>query len=72
MLCALFCVGLLSAIPVTGMIQTTPNLVEVSGTVSDANGEAIPKAKVILRHKDGTKEQTTTSDAVGAFRFARV
>src|SRR5882672_9612498 len=72
MLCALLCVGLMSAANVTAMRQPPPALVEVSGTISDGNGEAIPKARVILRRKDGAKEQTTTSDAVGAFRFARV
>lgn len=77
MLGALLCVGLISAISVTEMRQTPPNLVEVSGTVIDVNGEAIPKAKVILRQndglrKDGAKDQTTISNAMGAFRFARV
>src|SRR5215471_5212725 len=82
MLGALLCVGLMSVISFTEMRQTPPNLVEVSGTVIDVNGEAIPKAKVILRQKDGlqkdgrrtegAKDQTTNSDAVGAFRFARV
>ncbi|HZF40699.1 MAG TPA: carboxypeptidase regulatory-like domain-containing protein [Blastocatellia bacterium] len=72
MLGALLCVGLMSAGAVTAMRQTSPTLVEVSGTVIDVNGEAVPKAKVILRRKDETKEQTTTSDTVGAFRFARV
>ena len=72
MLGALLCVGLMSAGAVTVMSQTPPTLVEVSGTVIDGNGEAVPKAKVILRRKDGAKEQTTTSDIAGAFRFARV
>src|SRR5215471_6047320 len=72
MLGALLCVGLMSALSVAEMRQTPPNLVEVSGTVSDVNGEAIPKAKVILRLKDGAKEKTATSDAVGAFHFTRV
>src|SRR5262245_35338431 len=72
MLGILICMVMISAFPVTEMGQTPPNLVEVSGTVSDVSGEAIPKAKVTLRRKDGAKEQTTTSDAVGAFRFARV
>src|SRR5262245_57403107 len=72
MLGALLCVWLMSVISVMEMRQAPPNLVEVSGTISDVNGEAIPKAKVFLRRKDGAKEQTTTSDAVGAFRFARV
>src|SRR2546426_6042454 len=72
MLGALLCMGLMWAGAVTVMSQTPPTLVEVSGTVIDGNGEAVPKAKVILRRKDGAKEQTTTSDTAGAFRFARV
>ena len=71
MKCVLLCLGLTLASTVV-MGQTPPGLVEVSGTVTDLNGEAVPKAKVILRRKDGAKEQTTASDAVGAFRFARV
>ncbi|MBO0858683.1 MAG: TonB-dependent receptor [Chloracidobacterium sp.] len=87
MLGALLCAGLMSVISFTEMRQIPPNLVEVSGTVIDVNGEAIPKTKVILRQIDarqkdgrqkdgrrieGEKDQTTTSDAVGAFRFTRV
>ncbi|HEY7180943.1 MAG TPA: TonB-dependent receptor, partial [Blastocatellia bacterium] len=77
MLCALLCMGLIWAANGTAMRQAQPALVEVSGTVSDVNGEAIPKAKVILRQndglrKDGAKDQTIISNATGAFRFARV
>src|SRR5215468_5848702 len=71
MKCVLLCLGLTLASTVV-MGQTPPGLVEVSGTVTDLNGEAVPKAKVILRRKDGAKGQSTASDAIGAFRFARV
>jgi len=72
MKCVLLCLGLTLASAVAVMGQTPPSLVEVSGMVIDVNGEAVPRAKVTLRRKDGAKEQMITSDAVGAFRFARV
>ena len=67
MKCVVLCLGLMLASVVATLGQTSPSLVEVSGTVVDVNGEAVPKAKVTLRPKDGAKAQTTTSDAVGAF-----
>src|SRR6185436_19341657 len=72
MKCVVLCLGLMLTSVVATLGQTSSSLVEVSGTVVDVNGEAVPKAKVTLRPKDGAKAQTTTSDAVGAFRFARV
>lgn len=72
MLCTVFCWGLILAVAAAIPGQTPPVLVEVSGMVVDVNGEAVPKAIVSLRPKDGPRAQTTTSDAIGAFRFARV
>jgi len=72
MMSILLCLGLMLTSIVTATGQTSPSLVEVSGTVLNANGEVVAGAKVILRRDDKSKEQTTTSNAVGAFRFARV
>src|SRR5262245_41991298 len=64
--------GIILAFTFQATGQTESGFVELSGTVSDVNGEVIPGAKVILQRKDGAKQQATTSNATGAFRFARV
>src|SRR5437763_11527656 len=43
--------------------------VTVDGTVRDKDGNALPAVKVTLQHETGTSEQTTTTDAHGAFLF---
>jgi hypothetical protein len=64
--------GLILALTVETAGQAVSGAVDVTGTVSDVNGEIVPGAKVNLRRNDGAKLQTTTSDAKGTFRFARV
>jgi hypothetical protein len=72
MKCIFPCCGLLLALIASAMGQTPPNTASVTGKVVDVNGEAVPKAKVALRPKDGTSEQATASDSTGTFRFTRV
>src|SRR5690349_8671226 len=72
MIRTVICLGLILSFAVAALGQSPSVLVEVTGSVVDVNGEAVAKAKVILRRMDGAKEQITTTDAVGAFHFARV
>lgn len=72
MKCILLLLGLILALAVETLGQSESRFVDVTGTISDVNGEVVPGAKVILRPNDGAKQQTTTSDATGSFRFSRV
>ncbi len=72
MMRTILCLALMLAFALVATGQTPSSLVEVSGTVVDVNGEVVAGARVILRRNDGSREQTTTSNAAGAFRFARV
>ncbi len=68
----LLCLGIILAFTFGVAGQTESGFVDLTGTVSDINGEVVPGAKVTLRRKGGAKQQATVSDATGSFRFARV
>lgn len=68
----LLCLGLILASTILVTAQTSSGLVDVSGVILNTSGEVIPKAKVVLHWNDRSKQQTTTSNAVGSFRFVRV
>jgi Carboxypeptidase regulatory-like domain len=68
----LLCLGIILAFTFKAAGQTESGFVDVSGTISDVHGEVVPGANVILRRKDGTKQQASPSNATGTFRFARV
>ncbi len=72
MMCSLSCLMLIVTFTIVAMGQNPSGMGEVSGTVIDVNGDVVPGAKVSLRRKDGSKDETTTADVVGAFRFVRV
>src|SRR6185503_20611770 len=44
----------------------------VEGTVTDPNGAAVPSVTITLSGPNLVRQQTTTSDADGSFRFASV
>ncbi len=69
---SLSCLVLIVTSTIVAMGQNPSGMGEVSGTVIDVNGDVVPGAKVSLRRKDGSKDETTTADVVGAFRFVRV
>jgi hypothetical protein len=52
--------------------QAASDVFPVSGLVVDQAGAAVPGAQVMLRGNGVAEEQSTTSDASGAFRFAKV
>src|SRR5262249_21900824 len=68
----LLCLGLILASTIAVMGQTSSALVDVSGVIFSTSQQVVPGAKVTLRCNAGSKQRTTTSDAVGSFRFARV
>jgi len=59
---------ILLAIPVVSFAQSLTSG-DVSGTVTDPSGAAVPNATVTLKNRDTGASQTTTTNATGAYRF---
>src|SRR5215470_1933707 len=57
---------------VTAVAQSPSTGAQLSGTISDPNGAAVPQAAITLRSNTTAVEQSTTSDASGQYRFLLV
>ena len=70
----LFCTVILSvaaliALP-TPMLSQSLTSGDITGTITDPSGAAVPNANVTLKNNDTGTTQTTTSNGTGAYRFA--
>ena len=62
-------VALLLIIPSNGWAQSLTSG-DVTGTITDPSGAALPNAAVTMKSNDTGQTRSTTSNSTGAYRFA--
>lgn len=63
-------VALVLSFPALGQVsQEAPRSATVMGTVTDANGDVIPNATVVLKEVEGNDPRTTLTTENGMFEF---